>query len=92
VQKSAELDRKESSDLVIWLGASLVVTKMTTEEKLGIGKRCSSQRERLSLSGRPSSWTPDGPWGPARPKQGLEQLELMKPGIDTKVNVRKKKS
>jgi hypothetical protein len=34
---------------------------------------------------------PTGTWG-QQAKQGLEQLQLMAPGIDTKVNVRKKKS
>jgi len=34
---------------------------------------------------------PNGPFG-AQAKAGLEQLQLMAPGIDTKVNVKKKKS
>jgi hypothetical protein len=34
---------------------------------------------------------PSGPWG-QQAKQGLEQLQMMAPGIDLKVNVKKKKS
>ena len=34
---------------------------------------------------------PNGPYG-AEAKKGLEQLQLMAPGIDTKVNTKKKKS
>ncbi|HZV58721.1 MAG TPA: hypothetical protein VFF42_00165, partial [Candidatus Eremiobacteraceae bacterium] len=33
---------------------------------------------------------PDGPWG-QQAKQGLEGLKAIAPGIETKVNVKKKK-
>ena len=88
-QKSVELDPKSAQTWYL-LGASLVY-KMTTkkvgdrEEVILAPGTLEAYQKAVDLDG------PTGPWGkPAA--EGIEQLKLMAPGIDTKVNVKKKKS
>jgi len=88
LQKSAELDPKNPQTWYL-LGASLVY-KMTTK-KVGDREEVQFAPGTIEAYQKAVELDPNGPWG-QQAKQGLEQLELMKPGIDTKVNVRKKKS
>jgi tetratricopeptide (TPR) repeat protein len=88
LQKSVDLDPKSAQTWYL-LGASLVY-KMTT-------KRVGDKDEVILAPGTVEAYQkaveldPTGPWG-AQAKQGLEQLQAIAPGIDVKLNVKKKKS
>lgn len=89
LQKSVELDPNSAQTWYL-LGASLVY-KMTT-------KKNGDKEEIVLAPGTVEAYKkaieldPNGPFG-AQAKQGLEQLQQMgASGIDTKVNVKKKKS
>jgi tetratricopeptide (TPR) repeat protein len=87
LQKSAELDPKNAQTWYL-LGASLVY-KMTTK-KVGDKEVVQFAPGTIEAYQKAVELDPNGPWG-QQAKQGLEQLQLMAPGIDTKVNVKKKK-
>jgi tetratricopeptide (TPR) repeat protein len=87
-QKSAELDPKNPQTWYL-LGASLVY-KMTTK-KVGDREEVQFAPGTIEAYQKAVELDPNGTWG-QQAKQGLEQLQLMAPGIETKVNVRKKKS
>ncbi|HEV1995687.1 MAG TPA: tetratricopeptide repeat protein [Candidatus Acidoferrum sp.] len=88
LKKSAELDPKNPQTWYL-LGASLVY-KMTTKK---VGDRVEVQFAPGTIEAyqKAVELDPNGTWG-QQAKQGLEQLQLMAPGIDTKVNTKKKKS
>jgi tetratricopeptide (TPR) repeat protein len=88
LQKSAELDPKNPQTWYL-LGASLVY-KMTTK-KVGDKEMVQFAPGTIEAYQKAVELDPNGPWG-QQAKQGLEQLQLMAPGIDVKVNVKKKKS
>jgi tetratricopeptide (TPR) repeat protein len=88
LQKAAELDPKNAQTWYL-LGASLVY-KMTTK-KVGDKEVVQFAPGTIEAYQKAVELDPTGTWG-QQAKQGLEQLQLMAPGIDTKVNVRKKKS
>jgi tetratricopeptide (TPR) repeat protein len=88
LQKSAELDPKSPQTWYL-LGASLVY-KMTTK-KVGDKEEVQFAPGTIEAYQKAIELDPNGPFG-AQAKAGLEQLQLMAPGIDTKVNVKKKKS
>ncbi|HUC55590.1 MAG TPA: tetratricopeptide repeat protein [Candidatus Cybelea sp.] len=88
LQKSAELDPKNPQTWYL-LGASLVY-KMTTK-KVGDKEEVQFAPGTIEAYQKAVELDPSGVWG-QQAKQGLEQLQLMAPGIDTKVNVKKKKS
>jgi tetratricopeptide (TPR) repeat protein len=88
LQKSAELDPKNPQTWYL-LGASLVY-KMTTK-KVGDKEEVIFAPGTIEAYQKAVELDPSGTWG-QQAKQGLEQLQLMAPGIDTKVNVKKKKS
>jgi tetratricopeptide (TPR) repeat protein len=88
LQKSAELDPKNPQTWYL-LGASLVY-KMTTK-KVGDKEEVIFAPGTIEAYQKAVELDPNGTWG-QQAKQGLEQLQLMAPGIDTKVNVKKKKS
>jgi tetratricopeptide (TPR) repeat protein len=87
-QKSVTLDPSSAQTWYL-LGASLVY-KMTT-------KRVGDKEEVVLAPGTVEAYQkaveldPSGPWG-AQAKEGLVQLQAIAPGIDVKVNVKKKKS
>jgi tetratricopeptide (TPR) repeat protein len=87
LQKSAELDPKNAQTWYL-LGASLVY-RMTTK-KVGDKEVVQFAPGTIEAYQKAVELDPNGPWG-QQAKQGLEQLQLMAPGIDTKVNVKKKK-
>jgi len=88
LQKSADLDPKNPQTWYL-LGASLVY-KMTTK-KVGDKETVQFAPGTIEAYQKALELDPNGTWG-QQAKQGLEQLQLMAPGIDTKVNVKKKKS
>src|SRR5713101_1999759 len=71
------------------LGASLVY-KMTTK-KVGDKEIVQFAPGTIEAYQKAVELDPNGTWG-QQAKQGLDQLQLMAPGIDTKVNMKKKKS
>jgi tetratricopeptide (TPR) repeat protein len=87
-QKSVALDPKSAQTWYL-LGASLVY-KMTT-------KRVGDKDEVILAPGTVEAYQkavdldPNGQWG-AQAKEGLTQLQAIAPGIDIKVNMKKKKS
>ncbi|MGB8473700.1 MAG: tetratricopeptide repeat protein [Candidatus Acidiferrum sp.] len=87
LQKSAELDPKNAQTWYL-LGASLVY-KMTVKKEgdkdvpVFAPGTIEAYQKAIELD-------PNGPYGQDA-KKGLEQLQLMSPGIDIKVNVKKKK-
>ena len=87
-QKSADLDPKNPQTWYL-LGASLVY-KMSTK-KVGDKIEVQFAPGTVEAYQKAVELDPNGTWG-QQAKQGLEQLQLMAPGLDTKVNVRKKKS
>jgi tetratricopeptide (TPR) repeat protein len=87
-QKSVELDPKNAQTWYL-LGASLVY-KMTTK-KVGDKEEVVLAPGTVDAYKKALELDPDGQWG-TQAKLGLEQLQLMAPGIDMKVNVKKKKS
>jgi len=88
LQKSAELDPKNAQTWYL-LGASLVY-KMTVK-KVGDKEVPEFAPGTIEAYQKAIDLDPNGPWG-QQAKQGLEQLQMMAPGIDLKVNVKKKKS
>jgi tetratricopeptide (TPR) repeat protein len=88
LKKSAELDPKNAQTWYL-LGASLVY-KMTTK-KVGDKEEVQFAPGTIEAYQKAVELDPSGTWG-QQAKQGLEQLQLMAPGIDTKVNLKKKKS
>lgn len=88
LQKSAELDPKNAQTWYL-LGACLIY-KMTTK-KVGDKEEITFAPGTIEAYQKAIALDPNGPYG-AEAKKGLEQLQLMAPGIDTKVNTKKKKS
>jgi tetratricopeptide (TPR) repeat protein len=88
LQKAADLDPKNAQTWYL-LGASLVY-KMTTK-KVGDKEVVQFAPGTIEAYQKAVELDPNGTWG-QQAKQGLEQLQLMAPGIETKVNVKKKKS
>lgn len=86
-QKSAELDPKNAQTWYL-LGASLVY-KMTSK-KVGDKEIVQFAPGTIEAYQKAVELDPNGTWG-IQAKQGLEQLQLMAPGIDIRVNVKKKK-
>jgi tetratricopeptide (TPR) repeat protein len=88
LQKSVDLDPKNAQAWYL-LGASLV-SKMTSKQN-------GSKMEFVLAPGTLEAYQkaveldPNGAWG-QQAKQGVEQLQAIIPGIDIKVNVKKKKS
>lgn len=87
LQKSAELDPKNAQTWYL-LGASLVY-KMTIK-KVGDKQVPEFAPGTIEAYQKAIELDPNGTYG-AQAKQGLEQLQQMAPGIDLKVNVKKKK-
>jgi tetratricopeptide (TPR) repeat protein len=88
LQKSAELDPKNPQTWYL-LGASLVY-KMTVK-KVGDKDVPVFAPGTIEAYQKAVELDPNGIYG-QQAKQGLEQLQLMAPGIDIKVNTKKKKS
>jgi tetratricopeptide (TPR) repeat protein len=88
LQKAAELDPKNPQTWYL-LGASLVYK--LTSKKVGDREVITFAPGTIEAYQKAVELDPNGTWG-QQAKQGLEQLQLMAPGIDTKVNMRKKKS
>jgi tetratricopeptide (TPR) repeat protein len=88
LQKSAELEPKNAQTWYL-LGACLIY-KMTTK-KVGDKEEITFAPGTIEAYQKAIELDPNGPYG-AEAKKGLEQLQLMAPGIDTKVNAKKKKS
>jgi len=88
LHKAAELDPKNAQTWYL-LGASLVY-KMTTK-KVGNKEEVQFAPGTIEAYEKAVELDPNGTWG-QQAKQGLEQLQLMAPGIETKVNLKKKKS
>jgi len=88
LQKSAELDPKSAQTWYL-LGASLVY-KMTVK-KVGDKDVPEFAPGTIEAYQKAIELDPNGPFG-QEAKKGLEQLQLMAPGIDIKVNAKKKKS
>lgn len=88
LQKSAELDPKNAQTWYL-LGASLVY-RMTLK-KVGDKEVPQFAPGTIEAYQKAIELDPNGTYG-QQAKAGLEQLQQMAPGIDLKVNVRKKKS
>lgn len=88
LKKSAELDPKNAQTWYL-LGASLVY-KMTLK-KVGDKEIPEFAPGTIEAYQKAIELDPNGTYG-AQAKAGLEQLQQMAPGIDLKVNVKKKKS
>jgi tetratricopeptide (TPR) repeat protein len=88
LQKSTGLDPKNAQAWYL-LGASLLM-KMTTK-KVGDKEEVQLAPGTVEAYEKAEELDPNGPWG-AQAKQGLTDLKALGAGIDTKVNVRKKKS
>ena len=88
LQKATELDPKNAQAWYL-LGASLLM-KMTTK-KVGDREEVQLAPGTVEAYQKAEELDPSGPWG-AQAKQGLTDLKALGAGIDTKVNVRKKKS
>jgi len=88
LQKATELDPKNAQAWYL-LGASLLM-KMTTK-KVGDKEEVQLAPGTVEAYQKAEDLDPNGPWG-AQAKQGLNDLKALGAGIDTKVNVRKKKS
>jgi tetratricopeptide (TPR) repeat protein len=88
LQKSAELDPKNPQTWYL-LGASLVY-KMTLK-KVGDKEVPEFAPGTIEAYQKAIELDPNGTYG-QQAKAGLEQLQQMAPGIDLKVNVKKKKS
>ena len=87
LQKAAEIDPKSPQTWYL-LGASLVY-KMTTK-KVGDKVEVIFAPGTIEAYQKAVELDPNGTWG-QQAKQGLEQLQLMAPGIETKVNMKKRK-
>jgi Flp pilus assembly protein TadD len=88
LQKSAELDPKNAQTWYL-LGACLVY-RMTVK-KVGDKDVPEFAPGTIEAYQKAVELDPDGPFG-KQAKEGLEQLQQMAPGIDIKVNAKKKKS
>lgn len=88
LQKSAELDPKNAQTWYL-LGAALVY-KMTLK-KVGDKEVPEFAPGTIEAYQKAIELDPNGTYG-QQAKAGLEQLQQMAPGIDLKVNVKKKKS
>jgi len=88
LQKSVELDPKNAQAWYL-LGACLIY-KMTTK-KVGDKEEITFAPGTIEAYQKAIELDPNGQYG-AEAKKGLEQIQLMAPGIDTKVNAKKKKS
>jgi tetratricopeptide (TPR) repeat protein len=88
LKKSAELDPKNAQTWYL-LGAALVY-KMTIK-KVGDKDVPEFAPGTIEAYQKAIELDPTGPYG-IQAKQGLEQLQLMAPGIDMKVGTKKKKS
>lgn len=88
LKKSAELDPKNAQTWYL-LGASLVY-KMTVK-KVGDKQVPEFAPGTIEAYQKAIELDPNGTYG-QQAKQGLEQLQLMAPGIDIKVSAKKKKS
>ena len=88
LQKATELDPKSAQAWYL-LGAALV-SKMTTK-KVGDKEQVQFAPGTVEAYQKALELDPNGTYG-QQAKQGLEMLQQLAPGIDTKVNVRKKKS
>ncbi|HEY6944208.1 MAG TPA: tetratricopeptide repeat protein [Candidatus Acidoferrum sp.] len=88
LQKSTGLDPKNAQAWYL-LGASLLM-KMTTK-KVGDREEVQLAPGTVEAYQKAEELDPNGPWG-AQAKQGLTDLKALGAGIDTKVNVKKKKS
>jgi tetratricopeptide (TPR) repeat protein len=88
LQKSAELDPKSAQTWYL-LGACLVY-RMTVK-KVGDKDVPEFAPGTIEAYQKAVELDPDGPFG-KQAKEGLEQLQQMAPGIDIKVNAKKKKS
>ena len=88
LQKSAELDPKSAQTWYL-LGACLVY-KMTVK-KVGDKDVPEFAPGTIEAYQKAVELDPNGPFG-QQAKEGLAQLQQMAPGIDIKVNAKKKKS
>lgn len=88
LQKSAELDPKSAQTWYL-LGACLIY-KMTVK-KVGDKDVPEFAPGTIEAYQKAIELDPNGPYG-KQAKEGLEQLQQMAPGIDIKVNAKKKKS
>jgi tetratricopeptide (TPR) repeat protein len=87
-QKSVALDPASAQTWYL-LGASLVY-KMTTK-RVGDKDEVQLAPGTVEAYQKAVDLDPNGPWG-AQAKEGLAQLQAIAPGIDIKVNAKKKKS
>src|SRR5436309_13155041 len=88
LQKSADLEPKNPQTWYL-LGASLLM-KMTTK-KVGDREEVQLAPGTVEAYQKAEELDPNGPWG-QQAKQGLTDLKALGAGIETKVNVKKKKS
>ena len=88
LQKATELDPKSAQAWYL-LGASLLM-KMTTK-KVGDREEVQLAPGTVEAYQKAEELDPNGPWG-QQAKQGLTDLKALGAGIETKVNVKKKKS
>jgi tetratricopeptide (TPR) repeat protein len=88
LQKATELDPKSAQAWYL-LGASLLM-KMTTK-KVGDKEEVMLAPGTVEAYQKAEELDPNGPWG-QQAKQGLTDLKALGAGIETKVNVKKKKS
>jgi tetratricopeptide (TPR) repeat protein len=88
LQKATELDPKSAQAWYL-LGASLLM-KMTTK-KVGDKEEVQLAPGTVEAYQKAEELDPTGPWG-QQAKQGLTDLKALGAGIETKVNVKKKKS
>jgi tetratricopeptide (TPR) repeat protein len=88
LQKATELDPKSAQAWYL-LGASLLM-KMTTK-KVGDKEEVQLAPGTVEAYEKAEELDPNGPWG-QQAKQGLTDLKALGAGIETKVNVKKKKS
>ena len=88
LQKATELDPKSAQAWYL-LGASLLM-RMTTK-KVGDKEEVQLAPGTVEAYEKAQELDPNGPWG-QQAKQGLTDLKALGAGIETKVNVKKKKS
>ena len=88
LQKATELDPKSAQAWYL-LGASLLM-KMTTK-KVGDKEEVLLAPGTVEAYQKAEELDPNGPWG-QQAKQGLTDLKALGAGIETKINVKKKKS
>jgi tetratricopeptide (TPR) repeat protein len=88
LQKATELDPKSAQAWYL-LGASLLM-KMTTK-KVGDKEEVQLAPGTVEAYQKAEELDPNGPWG-QQAKQGLTDLKALGAGIETKINVKKKKS